>query len=142
MNADFTGSVAMGLAPLSRLDAWRFLDQFGVAGFRSLQRLGLSSVLSIIEESLLAFALARQSHHPTTGAEPFVINPSDPLVLGFRHGLTMGEWTVQKRKITTRRGEAKRIIGRVAVVYWVKDISFNRIEKPPFGGFKNSGANP
>ena len=85
MNTDFARRVAMRFATLGRLDAGRFLNEFTVTGFRGLQRLGLSTVLAVVEKMLLAFALARQSNHPTTGAEPFIINPRDPLIFGFRH---------------------------------------------------------
>jgi len=85
MNTDFARRVAMGLTTLGRLDAGRFLNEFAITGFRGLQRFGLSTVLAVVEKMLLAFALARQSNHPTTGAESFIINPCDPLVFGCRH---------------------------------------------------------
>ena len=85
MNTDFSRRVAMGFTTLGRLDAGRFFDEFAVTGFRGLQRFGLSTVLAVVEKMLLAFTLASQPNHPSTGAEPFIINPRNPLVFGCRH---------------------------------------------------------
>jgi hypothetical protein len=59
MNTHLASRIAMGLSASCRLDLRRLFDQLAVTGFSSTQRSGFSSVLPIIKEMLLPFALSR-----------------------------------------------------------------------------------
>jgi len=95
--------VAVGFTSLGGLDFRSRFDHLAVASSGRLKRLGLATVLSIVEELLLPLSLPSQANHPAPRADPFVVDSRDSFVLGFaaiaflalgfRHGVPMSNGT-------------------------------------------------